>query len=423
MNSLLTTLRQQTPQPTPAEFLAQHPGCWIQYYDDTDAKDPGKAVSAPFLNPWFAKTKQQDKCAICFSLQAFKGARRQECVAFFRNLGVDVDLVRKGEQGTIASAEIDRVKEEYLRTCLQPFPLKPHWLIETRHGFHVIFRVQPVWDEERIRAGEEINRRLVSVLRGDDKAHLLTQVLRVPGTEQFKDPAHPFLCHLLIDNAKAIPAYDLDAVRSILDAWETFSGTEEDARPASSTQNTNDAQGRRWRDGLAGVPEGQRNATAASIVGGILGRLPEELWETAGWGGLKEWNQLNPVPLPERELRSVYDSIARRERAKRRREGRGIGGEEPMRTQVHVDAQIASGRTVQPRTVENGDNAGTPSAAARSNNQVHGETTLQYPSVDRAGGHPQTGGEGKASDGTRRGGSPDALLTKSPAPPSPPASC
>lgn len=41
-----------------------------------------------------------------------------------------------------------------------------------------------------------------------------------------------------------------------------------------------------WRHGLAGVPEGERNVTATSLVGKIVGRLPEDLWETAGWGGL-----------------------------------------------------------------------------------------------------------------------------------------
>jgi len=63
--------------------------------------------------------------------------------------------------------------------------------------------------------------------------------------------------------------------------------------------------------------EGERNVTAASLAGKILGRLPEELWETAGWGGLKEWNSRNQAPLSERELRSVFESIARREAAKR----------------------------------------------------------------------------------------------------------
>ena len=234
---------------------------------------------------------------------------------------MDVDLVPAADRGKLTTAEIDHRKEEYLAKHLLPFPLKPHWLTETRHGFHVLFRVMPVHDDDAVREAEAISRRLVRALHGDENAALLTQVLRVPGTFQFKDPDHPFLCRLLMDNASAIEPYDLSAVRSVLDSLGVFQIDER--RPAESVPPAGNATdwSRRWRERLAGVTEGRRNATAASVVGGILGRLPEEFWETAGWGGLKEWNTRNAVPLRERELRSVYESIARRERAKRRSAG------------------------------------------------------------------------------------------------------
>src|SRR5207237_6761818 len=111
------------------------------------------------------------------------------------------------------------------------------------------------------------------------------------------------------------------------DAWDVFHESEKEDRSLPSTSGADATQeSSQQPNGLGGVPEGRRNATAAAIVGGILGRLPEYLWETAGWGGLKEWNQRNCVPRPERELRSVYQSIARRERAKSLGQGRGAGG-------------------------------------------------------------------------------------------------
>ena len=125
------------------------------------------------------------------------------------------------------------------------------------------------------------------------------------------DPCHPFLCRLLMDNSAEIVPYELQGVREVLDGWEV-SHPEKSARPAS---NSIAETGRSWRSGFGGVSEGQRNAAAASVVGAILGRLPEHLWEVAAWGGLEKWNQRNSVPLPERELRSVFESIARRERA------------------------------------------------------------------------------------------------------------
>lgn len=315
MTSLLTTLRDSTPQPTPEKFLHWQPGCWIQYYDDTAAKDPAKALSVPTFDPVIAERKQREHCAVGFSLQAFKGGRTREKFLSFRNLGVDVDLIRAPERWSLATAEIDRRKEEYLEQCLRPFPLRPHWLVETRHGFHAIFRVLPVTKPWDVRAAEELNRRLVQALRGDENAVLLTQVLRVPGTYQFKNPAHPFLCRLLQDHATTIKPYPLDVVRHALAGREPPGGAGVGGRSGPDAAR---GEGRKWAAALAGVPEGQRNSTAASVAGAVLRGVPEELWEIAGWGGLLEWNRHNAVPLPERELRAVFESIARRERIRRR---------------------------------------------------------------------------------------------------------
>jgi hypothetical protein len=310
---------RQTPQMTASQFLAAQPGCWVQYFDDTQAKDPLKALGARVFHPAVARRKQREKCAVCFSLQAFDKARTREELLCYRNLGVDVDLLSHAEQRALPLEEIDKRKDAYLEKVLWPFPLKPHWMIETRHGFHLVFRVRPQRNLLGIRAAMAMNTRLVRALKGDEKAALLTQVLRVPGMYQFKDPRTPFPCRLLLDNAAKIPPYDLDTMRSVLDAWEIFhdeGGT--GALPVPTTRGPGPRQPR-WCAALAGVPEGSRNAMAACLVGGILCRLPAELWEAGGGGGLKEWNTRNDVPLPERELRRVFESIARRELAKRGR--------------------------------------------------------------------------------------------------------
>ncbi len=317
MSHTLDALRQ-TPQPTPTNFLALQPGCFLQYYDDTPTKDATKALSSRSFDAALAKRKQQDHCAVTFSLQAFAGSRTKEGLLCYRSLGVDIDLIPAAERRTVSAEEADRRKEEYLQRHLLPFPLKPHWLVETAHGFHGIWRVRPLRHPRDVQKAETLNRRLVRVLRGDPNAALLTQVLRVPGFFQFKDPAHPFLCRLLIDNGGTIAPYDVALVEGILDTWDAAHGAEPPAGPTASSQRPRGGDGTpRWGEGLAGVPEGQRNATAASVIGMILCRLPIALWETAGWGGLKEWNGRNASPLPERELRVVYDSIARREYAKR----------------------------------------------------------------------------------------------------------
>jgi hypothetical protein len=65
---------------------------------------------------------------------------------------------------------------------------------------------------------------------------------------------------------------------------------------------------------LDGVEEGQRNETAASVVGKLLKRFPHKEWETEAWKFFKAWNSGNIPPLPETELRIVFDSIAGREK-------------------------------------------------------------------------------------------------------------
>jgi hypothetical protein len=326
MSTLLQTLRQHALPLTPEEFLNYHPGCWVQYYDDTAAKNPALGLSVPAFDREVARTKQGERCAVCFSLQAFEGARKADRLVCVQNLGVDVDLGRGGYGEPLPPEQLDTAKDDYLRQCLLNFRLRPHWLTETGHGFHAVFRLKPIRDPQLIRTALTVNRRLVTALRGDENAILPTQVLRVPNTYQFKDPARPFLCRLLLDNARSLPSYELSAVEDALSQW--------DVGPRHGPQSQRpdprrSARARRpesnWQAGLAGVPEGVRNAVAASIIGSILVRLPQDLWEVAGWGGLKEWNCRNGVPLPEPELRAVFDSIARRERRKRR-PGRATGG-------------------------------------------------------------------------------------------------
>jgi hypothetical protein len=65
-----------------------------------------------------------------------------------------------------------------------------------------------------------------------------------------------------------------------------------------------------------GVAEGSRNDSATRYAGGLLSKIPQELWKTAGWGGLRELNATFKPPLTETELRQVFESIVTRELSK-----------------------------------------------------------------------------------------------------------
>jgi hypothetical protein len=68
---------------------------------------------------------------------------------------------------------------------------------------------------------------------------------------------------------------------------------------------------------VQGVPEGNRNNAAASYAGFLLAAIPEDRWETDAWPTLRFWNLHNKPPLPERELRRVFEKIAAREHQRR----------------------------------------------------------------------------------------------------------
>jgi hypothetical protein len=69
-----------------------------------------------------------------------------------------------------------------------------------------------------------------------------------------------------------------------------------------------------------GVSDGERNEAAAKFIGYLLVKSKEYEWETEIWPKVIDWNLKNNPPLEEKELRSVFDSIAKRESRERETE-------------------------------------------------------------------------------------------------------
>jgi hypothetical protein len=68
---------------------------------------------------------------------------------------------------------------------------------------------------------------------------------------------------------------------------------------------------------VQGVPQGQRNISSAALIGKLLGCLPQDDWESIAWPLAAAWNARNSPPLPDRELRRVFEKIAAREQQRR----------------------------------------------------------------------------------------------------------
>jgi hypothetical protein len=65
---------------------------------------------------------------------------------------------------------------------------------------------------------------------------------------------------------------------------------------------------------IKGSPQGARNVTTTSVVGSLLARYPTQDWESVCWPLIVAYNaQSNRPPLGEGELRTIFESIARRQ--------------------------------------------------------------------------------------------------------------
>lgn len=69
---------------------------------------------------------------------------------------------------------------------------------------------------------------------------------------------------------------------------------------------------------FAGIPDGKRNMTLASLAGTFLMRFPPSEWDLAKKALLAVNRAYGRPPLPEREAAAIVESIARTEHARRR---------------------------------------------------------------------------------------------------------
>ena len=70
-----------------------------------------------------------------------------------------------------------------------------------------------------------------------------------------------------------------------------------------------------WKEKISkDVPQGARNETLASIAGKLFRNNEPELWEESVWPALLAWNKRHNTPsLVEEEVRSIYESISKKE--------------------------------------------------------------------------------------------------------------
>lgn len=155
---------------------------------------------------------QSEGWGVHFSAQAFGSDLSPAALLCLRTLVVDAGLTQEGEG--LTPVALDRRKEQYLRR-LAAFPLRPHWLIETRLGVQALFRVLPPKGKDATGRFLDLQGRLNAALGGTERAGVL-QLARLPGTLQFGRSGPPTVCRLLEDLSAVFDPYPLDVLHSTL---------------------------------------------------------------------------------------------------------------------------------------------------------------------------------------------------------------
>lgn len=86
------------------------------------------------------------------------------------------------------------------------------------------------------------------------------------------------------------------------------------------TEESEVEEERDWSELLSGnVLEGMRNMTGTQVAGKLLHDLPEEVW-ALGYGLFETWNSRLPKPMVTKELKTIWKSIGKVEKSRRKKQ-------------------------------------------------------------------------------------------------------
>ena len=117
----------------------------------------------------------------------------REVIAFY----ADVEAGQDGHKKT----SFYQTKEEALKT-IRSFKYRPSFIIDSGHGYHCLWLFKEPYilgEDVDLEYYEAMNRGIQKVLKADTTADV-TRILRVPGSVNVKDPAHPIRCEMVEDS-------------------------------------------------------------------------------------------------------------------------------------------------------------------------------------------------------------------------------
>jgi len=127
----------------------------------------------------------------------------REVIAFY----ADVEAGQDGHNKPSFYA----TKEEALKT-ITTFKYRPSFIIDSGHGYHCLWLFKEPYilgEDVDLEYYEAMNRGIQKVLKADTTADV-TRILRVPGSVNVKDPAHPAQCEMVEDSGKRYNLEDFE---------------------------------------------------------------------------------------------------------------------------------------------------------------------------------------------------------------------
>lgn len=233
--------------------LRYFPDSYIQYFDDSPAKDGHKALSSGNFDPKEAAQKQIQGCGVYFTPNAFEGGRKQENLIHIQAVYADIDLAKEGDGQDRPEVE---QKISKAVAALRTLECPPHCIIRTKNGIQPIWRVEPTGGEEAVRLFRETEELIIKCFEADPGAKDPARVLRLPGYKHLKNPSEPFVCLLLHDDLDS-PLYELAALKDFFGGYLKIKGI----TIAEKTRTESPVTDR--------IPAGSRNTTLASIAGSL----------------------------------------------------------------------------------------------------------------------------------------------------------
>lgn len=249
---------------------------------------------------------------------------RDEDVKQKNHFFIDLDL--RTQNPDITDSEIEEVGHS-LEETLAKHPFLGNWryICFSGNGLHIHYFGDPV-TLTSLEHWREGMKHLISTfekltgMEADKGCVNAARLCRLPGSWNNKQGKHVHTELLLYRPDQKVDVSRIEQSGAKMAQYAKTAGTNETEK--------------KWEKGLEGVGQGERNETAASIAGRLLHGLDKELWGTSGWGGLKEWNARNTPPLPEKELRDIFESIMKREEKNRTKENEEDGDDSKRRSQA-----------------------------------------------------------------------------------------